>query len=106
VSVDVRKLADKAHDSTGVGHNHSHEVPQSIAAVAWMVIVGDGIHNFADGLAVGLTVIIFTSAVDICKPFYRAMLCMRGTSHGPVSICLCLILTSQSSTKTAKRRIT
>ena len=22
--------------------------------------------------------------------FYRAMLCIRGTSHGPVSVCLCL----------------
>ena len=32
--------------------------------------------------------------------FYRAMLCIRGTSHGPVSV------TSRSSTKTAKRRIT
>ena len=47
--------------------------------------------------------------------FYRAMLCMRGTSHGPVSVCLsvclCLCLksvsvTSRCSTKTAKRRIT
>ena len=23
-----------------------------------------------------------------CKRFYRAMLCIRGTSHGPVSVCL------------------
>ena len=42
--------------------------------------------------------------------FYRAMLCIRGTSHGPVSVsvCLsvCLSVTSRSSTKTAKRRIT
>jgi len=27
--------------------------------------------------------------------FYRAMLCIRGTSHGPVSVCVCLCL-SQS----------
>jgi len=44
--------------------------------------------------------------------FYRAMLCIRGTSHGPVSlrpsVCLSVSLsvTSRSSTKTAKRRIT
>ena len=38
--------------------------------------------------------------------FYRAMLCIRGTSHGPVSICLSVSVTSRSSTKTAKRRIT
>jgi len=36
--------------------------------------------------------------------FYRAMLCIRGTSHGPVS--LCPSVTSRSSTKTAKHRIT
>ena len=44
--------------------------------------------------------------------FYRAMLCIRGTSHRPVSVCLCLCLsvclsvTSRCSTKTAKGRIT
>lgn len=29
------------------------KVPGSIAAVAWMVILGDGLHNFSDGLAIG-----------------------------------------------------
>jgi len=42
--------------------------------------------------------------------FYRAMLCIRGTSHGPVSVRLSVSVsvsvTSRSSTKTAKRRIT
>ena len=40
--------------------------------------------------------------------FYRAMLCIRGTSQGPVyvSVCVCLSVTSRCSTKTAKRRIT
>jgi len=42
--------------------------------------------------------------------FYCAMLCMRGTSHGPVSVSVCLSVsvsvTSRSSTKMAKRRIT
>ena len=33
---------------------------------------------------------------------YRAMLCIRGTSHGPVSVSV----TSRNSTKTAKRWIT
>jgi len=40
--------------------------------------------------------------------FYRAMLCIRGTSHGPVSVrpSARLSVTSRCSTKTAKRRIT
>ena len=40
--------------------------------------------------------------------FYRAMLCIRGTSHGPMSVCLsvCLSVTSRCSTTTAKRRLT
>ncbi|KAF5404641.1 Zinc transporter ZIP10 [Paragonimus heterotremus] len=35
------------------GHDHSHEVPGSVASVAWMVILGDGLHNFTDGMAIG-----------------------------------------------------
>ena len=43
-------------NSHGHGHGHSHGtdgVPNSVAAVAWMVILGDGIHNLCDGLAIG-----------------------------------------------------
>lgn len=42
-------------ESHGHGHSHSHEMPDSITAVAWMVIMGDGLHNFCDGLAIGNT---------------------------------------------------
>jgi len=40
--------------------------------------------------------------------FYRAMLSIRGTSHGPVSVrpSVSPSVTSRSSTKTAKQRIT
>ncbi|XP_070566281.1 zinc transporter ZIP10-like [Ptychodera flava] len=34
-------------------HHHGPEVGDGIASVAWMVIMGDGLHNFSDGLAVG-----------------------------------------------------
>lgn len=71
--VDVRAIATETHQevhgdcqsnapegfihshSNGL-HGHSHhgnKLPSSIAAVAWMVIVGDGVHNFSDGLAIG-----------------------------------------------------
>ena len=44
----------------------------------------------------------------IIVSFYRAMLCIRGTSHGPVSVrpSVRLSVTSRSSAKTAKHRIT
>ena len=42
------------HSHGGHGHGHSHgQLPNGIAAVAWMVIMGDGLHNFSDGLAIG-----------------------------------------------------
>jgi len=37
----------------------------------------------------------------VSRSFYRAMLCIRGTSYGPVSVRLSL--TSRSSTETAER---
>ena len=48
---------DHEHEhSHALGHGHSHgdiTKKTSIASVAWMVIVGDGFHNFSDGLAIG-----------------------------------------------------
>ena len=36
-------------------HGHSHALPSSsVTSAAWMVIMGDGLHNFTDGLAIGM----------------------------------------------------
>ena len=67
---DVRHMAEDMHDElhrdcepeereqlnhSHGAHGHSHgPLPSSIAAVAWMVIMGDGLHNFSDGLAIGV----------------------------------------------------
>ncbi|XP_061774427.1 zinc transporter ZIP10 isoform X1 [Nerophis ophidion] len=68
----------KAHSH---GHGHSHggnchsdqEMKDAgIASIAWMVIMGDGMHNFSDGLAIGaafsanLTGGISTSVAVFC----------------------------------------
>lgn len=53
-SSDAEGHAHEEKKGHGHGHGHSHdEVPDSVAAVAMMVIMGDGLHNFTDGLAIG-----------------------------------------------------
>lgn len=44
----------------GHGHSHDHSVPRTLSALVWRVVVGDGIHNFSDGIAVGVA---FASSV-------------------------------------------
>ncbi|XP_046578269.1 zinc transporter ZIP10-like [Haliotis rubra] len=53
-------LKERSGSVTGhtghTAHGHSHHdgpLPGSVSAVAWMVILGDGVHNFSDGLAIG-----------------------------------------------------
>ena len=41
------------HHGHSHAHSHVHSAPENISSVAWMVIFGDGIHNLADGLAIG-----------------------------------------------------
>ena len=41
------------HHGHSHAHYHTHSAPDNISSVAWMVIFGDGIHNMADGLAIG-----------------------------------------------------
>lgn len=48
----VREHEHMHHGHSHV-HSHIHSAPDSISSVAYMVIFGDGIHNLADGLAIG-----------------------------------------------------
>nr|CUU98748.1 hypothetical transcript [Hymenolepis microstoma] len=36
----------------GHHHGHSHDL-SSVKAIAWTIVVGDGLHNFCDGIAIG-----------------------------------------------------
>jgi len=53
------------------GHSHNIEDLHTVAPVAWMIIFGDGLHNFIDGLSIGAA---FTESI------------LKG-----VSICLAVI---------------
>ena len=59
----------------------------------------DGYGDFCDGLCAGhciiaylLTVVTSLAGLDFFLLFYRAMLCIRGTRHGPVSVHLTVCL--------------
>lgn len=47
----------REHETKHHGHSHTHghvhSPPGSLSAVAWMVIMGDGLHNFTDGMTIG-----------------------------------------------------
>jgi len=63
-----------------------------------VVVVSTGVVIVSAGVVTGVET--SGDAGDMYLPlFYRAMLCIRGTSHGPVSVRLSV--TSRCSTKTA-----
>jgi len=47
----------REHESSHHGHSHRHghvhSPPETLSAVAWLIIMGDGLHNFTDGMAIG-----------------------------------------------------
>ncbi|XP_069841446.1 zinc transporter ZIP10 [Dendropsophus ebraccatus] len=63
---------NKRHHSHGHSHSEKDMKDTGIASMAWMVIMGDGMHNFSDGLAIGaafsagLTSGISTSVAVFC----------------------------------------
>ena len=72
---------------------------KKIAPVAWMIILGDGLHNFIDGLAIGVAFTsnvvegISTSLAILCEelPHELGEKCLSNSSvlHDYVSPALC-----------------
>ena len=46
--------AQVQHHGHSHAHAHLHSAPRNMASVAMMVILGDGVHNLADGMAIGV----------------------------------------------------
>ncbi len=48
-------LATNGHSHNGNSLGHSHGGKKSpLKSVAWMVLIGDSVHNFLDGIAIGV----------------------------------------------------
>lgn len=43
----------KSQNGLSHSHHHHHQEKKPVATVAWMIIFGDGIHNFIDGVSIG-----------------------------------------------------
>ncbi|KAG7526806.1 hypothetical protein JOB18_045407 [Solea senegalensis] len=56
---DYHHILHHHHSQNHHPHSHAHSYSEQhfqqagVAALAWMVIMGDGLHNFSDGLAIG-----------------------------------------------------
>ena len=92
---------EKEESRYGHGHNHSHAVPDSISSVAWMLLLGDGIHSLADGLAIGaafsdsMTSGLSTAIAVLCHELPHkvgdfAMLLRAGMSIKQAIVCMLL----------------
>lgn len=62
---DYHHILHHHHSQNHHPHSHSHSYSEKhfqqagVATLAWMVIMGDGLHNFSDGLAIGEQLMVF-----------------------------------------------
>ena len=66
------ELASNASQNNAEGKMLDAPKGRVIATVAWMIIIGDGLHNFIDGLAIGAS---FTGSVIIGVSTSFAVMC-------------------------------
>jgi len=59
---DTNSTSDHDMDDHPAYFNPHQGFCRGVSSVAWMIILGDGIHNFADGIAIGAS---FTSSLGV-----------------------------------------
>ncbi|XP_059170868.1 metal cation symporter ZIP14-like [Physella acuta] len=68
----IIKTADKVHSNGHCHSHHHHHAEDEIAPVAYMIIFGDALHNFIDGLSIGSA---FTQSIMTGVGVSVAVLC-------------------------------
>uniref|UniRef100_A0A1A9WMY9 EF-hand domain-containing protein n=1 Tax=Glossina brevipalpis TaxID=37001 RepID=A0A1A9WMY9_9MUSC len=53
ITIILREHESTHHYGHSHTHGHVHSPPKSLSAVVWMIIMGDGLHNFTDGMTIG-----------------------------------------------------
>lgn len=71
--VTTKMLEDQRNGNTHIhGHVHNSHQHKHVAPVAWMIIFGDGLHNFIDGVSIGAA---FTESILAGVSVSVAILC-------------------------------
>ncbi|MEQ2164908.1 hypothetical protein GOODEAATRI_011648, partial [Goodea atripinnis] len=68
---DYHHILHHHHSQNHHPHSHSHSYSEQhfqqagVATLAWMVIMGDGLHNFSDGLAIGDFAVLLKAGMTV-----------------------------------------
>uniref|UniRef100_A0A8C8C8Q4 Zinc transporter ZIP6 n=1 Tax=Oncorhynchus tshawytscha TaxID=74940 RepID=A0A8C8C8Q4_ONCTS len=88
------------HSQNHHPHSHSHSYSEQhfqqagVATLAWMVIMGDGLHNFSDGLAIGaaftegLSSGLSTSVAVFCHELPHELVAVKTAFKGDFAVLL------------------
>ncbi|MGH0139900.1 UNVERIFIED_CONTAM: hypothetical protein FKN15_070223 [Acipenser sinensis] len=83
---DYHHILHHHHSQNHHPHSHSHHYSREqfkgagIATLAWMVIMGDGLHNFSDGLAIA-GLFMYVALVDMVPEMLHNDAGDHGFSH-------------------------
>jgi len=105
-STNGRRGRDGAGKGRGTAFTHMRSPPTfqpwlllSIQAYCVAAVTASARNRLWHLLASALGDIPAFGSFSVISIFYRAMLCIRGTSHGPVSVCLSVCLSVRPSVR-------
>ena len=91
------EFPEKAPKKISNGLDLSTPAPENkkIAVVAWMIVIGDGLHNFIDGLAIGVSCTtsvlsgLSTSLAIVCEELPHELGTSTSHLHTHIYVHIC-----------------